>query len=147
MTNKINKVQELNATIKELNNQRQQLINDGIINELIKPLFDNLPDIKMVAWTQYTPYFNDGDPCEFHVGEVYVSADEDEIPIYENYLVESDESGWITPQRIALYLDPIQNFINENEDIMESIYDNHTVVIFSRDGDGIKQWSGEYDHD
>lgn len=25
--------------------------------------------IKAIAWTQYTPYFNDGEPCEFGVGD------------------------------------------------------------------------------
>jgi hypothetical protein len=29
-----------------------------------------------VHWSQYTPYFNDGDPCEFTVREVYVRLDD-----------------------------------------------------------------------
>jgi hypothetical protein len=32
----------------------------------------NHPKIDSVRWHQYTPYFNDGDPCEFGVGEPYV---------------------------------------------------------------------------
>lgn len=28
--------------------------------------------IKALRFTAYTPYFNDGDPCEFGVGEIYV---------------------------------------------------------------------------
>ncbi len=27
--------------------------------------------IKAVRWTQYTPYFNDGEPCVFGTGEIY----------------------------------------------------------------------------
>jgi len=30
-------------------------------------LFSEYPDLKHVAWTQYTPYFADGDKCEFSV--------------------------------------------------------------------------------
>jgi hypothetical protein len=30
-----------------------------------------------VSWTQYTPGFNDGDPCEFTVGEVRGTANEE----------------------------------------------------------------------
>lgn len=31
------------------------------------------PEVTGIAWTQYTPYFNDGDPCVFSVGEPYFS--------------------------------------------------------------------------
>lgn len=30
------------------------------------------PEIAGIAWTQYTPYFNDGEPCTFSAGEVSV---------------------------------------------------------------------------
>ena len=32
---------------------------------LLAPLFEKYPGVKNVRWTQYTPYFADGDPCEF----------------------------------------------------------------------------------
>ncbi len=37
---------------------------------LFKEFFAAHPAVKSIAWTQYTPYFNDGDPCTFRVGEV-----------------------------------------------------------------------------
>ena len=36
-----------------------------VIFPTIKPLFDEFPFLAEVAWTQYTPYFNDGEPCVF----------------------------------------------------------------------------------
>ncbi len=51
-----------------------------------KPLEDLSPLIQAVldddgiacfGWTQYIPYFNDGDPCEFSVGEVWAARPED----------------------------------------------------------------------
>jgi hypothetical protein len=30
--------------------------------------------VKAITWNQYTPYFNDGDTCEFSVGEYYVTT-------------------------------------------------------------------------
>lgn len=36
---------------------------------LIKWVTDN-PKIEKIYWTQYTPYFNDGDPCIFGVNEI-----------------------------------------------------------------------------
>lgn len=31
------------------------------------------PEITGIGWTQYTPYFNDGEPCVFRVGDPYFS--------------------------------------------------------------------------
>lgn len=33
--------------------------------------------VKSVFWTQYTPYFNDGEPCRFSVGDLYLLLWED----------------------------------------------------------------------
>ena len=32
----------------------------------------DIPSVESIIWDQYTPYFNDGEPCEFRVGEVRV---------------------------------------------------------------------------
>ena len=37
------------------------------IAEAFAPFFAANPNIDGIYWTQYTPYFNDGDPCEFSV--------------------------------------------------------------------------------
>lgn len=36
-------------------------------------LFEAHPVIQNFGWNQYTPYFNDGEPCEFGVGEVSIN--------------------------------------------------------------------------
>lgn len=36
---------------------------------LLEPILTQFPDVT-VGWSQYTPYFNDGDVCEFGAGEV-----------------------------------------------------------------------------
>lgn len=35
---------------------------------ILQRVLDEVPDVE-VKWNQYTPYFNDGDPCEFSVGD------------------------------------------------------------------------------
>jgi hypothetical protein len=37
--------------------------------------FATIPGLQRIMWTQYTPYFNDGEPCVFSVGEVYFELD------------------------------------------------------------------------
>lgn len=44
-------------------------------NDIFKTFFEQYPEIKAVGWNQYTPYFNDGEPCEFSVGEVFGVAE------------------------------------------------------------------------
>lgn len=39
--------------------------------DIFATFFRDYPEIKAVAWNQYTPYFNDGEPCEFRVGDFY----------------------------------------------------------------------------
>jgi len=51
--------------------------------ELFRPMFDQFPQILAVGWVQYTPSFNDGDPCTFRMGEFY--------PIMATVPVVSDE--------------------------------------------------------
>lgn len=48
--------------------------------EELAPLLQAVLDdsgIAQFGWHQYTPYFNDGDPCIFMVGEVWVARHED----------------------------------------------------------------------
>lgn len=44
----------------------------GVIKEALKELFAAFPILDSVKWTQYTPYFNDGDACTFSVNDVYI---------------------------------------------------------------------------
>jgi hypothetical protein len=37
--------------------------------------FKDFPEILSVYWTQYTPYFMDGDACEFGVNDVFFTID------------------------------------------------------------------------
>ena len=36
------------------------------LSKEFKKAFAAHPDLKAIQWRQYTPYFNDGDPCRFH---------------------------------------------------------------------------------
>lgn len=56
---------------------------------MFKDIFETAPKLKSVSWTQYTPYFNDGDTCEFsaNVSDLKVNGcdydddDEDDISV------------------------------------------------------------------
>lgn len=75
-------------------------------NEDFLPLLDavlNAGGIDKVRWHQYTPSFNDGDPCTFTLGEFEVwltDTDEDSE--------EGDsEDGWVSEYYISDYVDTV----------------------------------------
>lgn len=47
--------------------------------ELLEPVLYSVRVVEL-GWTQYTPYFNDGDPCVFRVRDVWVRTTEDPPP-------------------------------------------------------------------
>lgn len=57
-----------------------------------------LPGVKRIEWRQYTPYFNDGDPCVFSVEMpsfvVDHNGEEREFGDYADYTFEDYEEGY-----------------------------------------------------
>jgi hypothetical protein len=57
--------------MKELNREMDKLRNEmtkeskKAFKSGVKELFSQYPNLNSFAWTQYTPYFNDGDECIF----------------------------------------------------------------------------------
>ncbi|MEU0159006.1 hypothetical protein ABZ154_09225 [Streptomyces sp. NPDC006261] len=65
--------------------------------EELAPLFQALvddPTIVEFGWTQYTPYFNDGDTCDFSVNALWAMTTEDvewfESGDFDRYYLELD---------------------------------------------------------
>lgn len=71
-------------------------------------LFAEAPNLKSVGWTQFTPYFNDGDSCEFGANFDYLyinGANEDydeesdiNIKIYDYKNLETEEDVHINDE-------------------------------------------------
>lgn len=170
--------------MSKLQSAFDQLINDqaalrrkfqdqaqGLFKEITKEFFDNNPGVTGVVWTQYTPYFNDGDICEFSVGELtFTNAPADELSEirwgeYEGetegiwaadnigYVFESDReyyqntknmilaAGGIDAESCKLFASAVGS--SEMEDVMQAMFGDHVKVIATRAGFDVK----DYDHD
>jgi len=50
-------------------------VMDQSMRETLKKVFMHWfkfnPDVHALFWHQYTPYFNDGEQCEFSIGDIY----------------------------------------------------------------------------
>lgn len=51
----------------------QKMKDDGLqnIKKFFKRIFDEIPNLKSITFQGYTPYFNDGDICEYHLSMDY----------------------------------------------------------------------------
>jgi Zn-finger protein len=143
----------------------------ALFKDITKEFFDKNPGITGVVWTQYTPYFNDGDTCEFRVNDAtFTNAPVDELNdvrwgeyngetegvwACENmsYVLASDRdyyketkdailaSGGVDPDSCKLFGQAICS--GEMESVMEAMFGDHVKVIATRDGFEVE----EYDHD
>jgi hypothetical protein len=136
-----------------------------LFKQTFKVFFEKNPAVTAVIWTQYTPYFNDGDTCTFSVNDVYFTNadgdDMDDIASYGEYEGENEavwsESSWgfkyekerrpetdfsgVDFNSISEMSSMIQS--GDMESVMLAMFDDHVRVIATRDGFDVE----EYSHD
>lgn len=114
--------------------EKKKILTDQLKSEfpaILKPLFEKYPSVEKVRWNQYTPYFNDGDTCEFsaHIDSLAINDDE----MYDG----SDEN--------ADAADDFSTALGEiPEEMLKEIFGDHVEVIVNRDGTVETE---EYSHD
>lgn len=150
------KIQE---ELKKFEDKKKQLVEElrKEFPNLFKSLFEQTDKIKSFSWTQYTPYFNDGDECVFRVNGVYT--------VNENDIDEEEWYDW----RIRYYLrgdKEYSNLLEEKpnidintykiyeliektletipEDFMRDLFGDHVQITVFKDGEIRVE---EYDHD
>jgi len=90
------KYQELKKKIAEAKKAMETTAKSAFA-EMAEEFFEENPDIIAFGWTQYTPYWNDGDVCEFSAHTDYPSVtlvlDGQEITYDENSGDLTNEDG------------------------------------------------------
>ena len=163
------KLETLVSEQVELKRTFQQKATE-LFKEVTKEFFDKNPGVTAIKWTQYTPYFADGDPCVFGVNEpTFTNApleELEEVSPWGEYEGE-DESIWAAE---AYTLNSTNNYYKEQqeqiaqsggvdiescsfiskticssemEDVMYDMFGDHVVVTATREGFEVD----EYDHD
>lgn len=85
---------DLSKMATDYENLRKQFQKDAQerMKGAFKEVFDEYPDVDLkIVWTQYTPAFNDGEPCEFTMGEVSITNLPNEDICSSHYDVEDEE--------------------------------------------------------
>lgn len=70
-------MEKLNQIKQKLEEAQQLMKQQGkaALEEAFTSFFDKHPEAKALVWVQYTPYFNDGEPCEFRVNGMELKVD------------------------------------------------------------------------
>ena len=120
-------------TIENLNNQITELRakvaeeSKAAFNKTLKKFFEETPEIKIVQWAQYTPYFNDGDACKFSVGELNFFKDKEDMneceePYeYNYYWPPSDHSFKAAKNPNNRYYESCKKEIDNWNNLIETI--------------------------
>lgn len=121
---------------------------------VLKDFFQQVPQIKSISWTQYTPYFMDGDQCYFYVHEVFALNfipeypqgyyDEDDLEegqvAYDSYSIR--EATELTDEQKTICKN-VFDIISSNGDFLEEIYGDHKAITVTADG----VQTDDYEHD
>lgn len=103
-----------------------------------KAVFAEYPNVTRLEWTQYTPYFNDGDICVFSVNEVEIWDDtvgkDDEVGVYVCW----GEGR----QRYPMIADLADN-LSRADTLLLEMFGDHCRITVTPEGIDVE----EYEHD
>jgi len=130
----------LQERIEALNAEMQEK-SKVLMKEALRDFFEKYDGVVQdIFWNQYTPYFNDGESCEFSVYDTHitlVSDDEDD---------EDDEGSNIYgPEDIAKFKEMIERWESFNRDPVTTVLEYQTDYIQRHKCDPFEtdRWSGK----
>lgn len=136
----------LKAKLEAFEEKQKELIQDQIeiIGDEFKELFARYPKLQSFEWTQYTPYFNDGEACIFGVNR-YGEYAVNDIPQYEGIgAAEEDNPEGLTDEDLDTLRTEIDKVLGLfQEEFFLEAFGDHATVRVSREGIDV----GECSHD
>lgn len=164
----------LEELIKSFEAKQKEFIAEAQkeLSESFKQVFELVPDLLTIKWTQYTPYFNDGEECIFEVHDpIFMTRTHLETLKKDHNMDEedvldcmiSDEFGlcfWWSPDSEYARRDREESGLSFDEynalmslsktitsqslrPVLQVMFGEHAIVVATKDG--IE--SEEYDHD
>lgn len=128
----------LDRFVKQKREYDEAIRRDGekAFKEFLKEWFEKNPEVYGVKWRQYTPYFNDGEPCEFGLYGVYAYKTKE--------VFESGDEPYDNESVEEVYGEgSLEETLNEIEEILLVAFGDHVEVSATRGEITVD----EYSHD
>lgn len=137
------------AALKKNYDEEIRRVGEDALKETLKAFFDRFPAVIEVNWRQYTPHFNDGEPCVFRMQGMYIKL-AGEIYEDEDYKSGLDSFELNYGEREGKYTELYSAFKELEEelssgpglDIVETLGDHSKVIATPG-----KITVEEYEHD
>ena len=146
--------------VKMLKTELREKVSENFHGMTIK-LFMAYPELKSFGWKQYTPYFNDGEACEFESLHYYPTINGNDENYGESEQAEGELDivmlgsetiygvGWKkipNPNYNPYYSDivaTVKEFLNQfDDDDMKGLFGNHVSIHVTENVVRVE----EYDH-
>ena len=150
MFERLGKVQsDVDRVLEEVKKQAQTEIKPAL-NEAVNQLSSEIPKLEAIKWQQYTPYFNDGEPCEFGVYDIHAKFKGDDVGgwsedgYYDLYEVGDKKKGVGLSDTQIEMLTSLNEIICGLEDVLKTAFGDHVEITMTMDG---KLEVEEYEHE
>jgi hypothetical protein len=115
------------AEVEELRVKLQKT-GEQFLAQNFKELFEKYPKLETISWSQYTPYFNDGEECIFRSNHKYADIEGTELSDKEHDVIEEE----------------IKQFMNQlDNELLKNLFGDHVQLVVSKEGISVE----DYDHE
>lgn len=132
---------DMSALISEFNSKKQALEETvrNAMPTMFKDIFDANPTLMSFTWSQYTPYWCDGDTCEFGCNDIH------EYTVQFADGTQETVDAYDGKQTLSEAIDKAQALIHKIPDnILQDAIGDHIQVTIHRSG---KMDIQDYEHD
>ena len=127
------KYSDLQKKFSELREAKKDAAGEMFREEADK-IFEKYSDLLSFSWTQYTDYFNDGEPCTFSVHGDYpdILLEGEDDYINEDYLYGEKSDRLHKVEKITEDIRSLLGSVDEED--FESLFGDHVKVVVNRKG-------------
>lgn len=105
--------------------------------DLLLVFFDTHPEVTKIGWTQYTPYFNDGDACYFRVGNFGFCPAGQETE-FDRSIYDYSSYGFRDNSNLQKACQTFERSVQKlGDDVFLSIFGDHAKVIAKYDPENL----------
>lgn len=144
MSKKESELAEAFAPFIEAKKALDKQIREGgkkAVKKFFTKYFEAHPEIKGVTWTQYTPYFNDGEECVFGLHAVHILKSDAAVEKIRNgesaYSIDDGDDVK------EVYGEGLYHTLQEVEDLLQQALGDHAQILATPDEIIVE----EYEHD